>query len=244
MKTDTGEGTGSIKHAKVTCAARRYEYMTVEVEIESTVEEACTAALEMCDLDPEWDLGERYTGAFVDSIEVEGSEKTVPQAFLEEEGTHPMKEKPMEVQIKVLDARLGGEWPLPRYETEGAAAMDVRACIDAPLTLEAGESAMVSAGFAMHIATPDVAAVLLPRSGLATREGVVLANLVGLVDSDYQGAVTIAVWNRGSKQVTIAPGTRLAQIAWIPVKRVSLTQVGEFEASARGEGGFGHTGAR
>ena len=237
-----------MSRARVTCAARRYEYATAEVDIEGSVEEACEAGRAICLNEEEWELGERYGAVFVDSVEIvdehgayEGEEE-VPNRLLEEPGTHPMKEMPMEVKIKVLDERLGGEWPMPRYESEGAAAMDVRACIDAPLALGPGESAMVSAGFAMHIADPHVAAVLLPRSGLATREGVVLANLVGLVDSDYQGPVTIAVWNRGTKQIEIAPGTRIAQLAWIPVKRVALETTSAFEASARGAGGFGHTG--
>ena len=237
-----------MNRARVTCAGRRYEYATVEVDLKGSVEEACERAREICLNEEDWDLGERDGTVFVDRVEIcdeagtAQGEATVPSRLLEEPGTHPRREGTMEVRIKVLDERLGGEWPMPRYESEGAAAMDVRACIDTPLVLAPGESAMVSAGFAMHIADPNVAAVLLPRSGLATREGVVLANLVGLVDSDYQGPVTIAVWNRGTKTVEIAPGARIAQLAWIPVKRVRLETTTGFDPSERGTGGFGHTG--
>lgn len=148
------------------------------------------------------------------------------------------------LQFKVLDPRLGREFPLPAYATDGAAGLDLRACCDQPLTLAPGQTEMVSSGLAIHLEDPGLAAVILPRSGLGARHGVVLGNLVGLIDSDYQGAVTMALWNRGERPFTIEPGDRVAQLVVIPVLQVELVQTLEFSPSARGSGGYGHTGLR
>jgi dUTP pyrophosphatase len=146
------------------------------------------------------------------------------------------------VELKILDPRLGAEFPLPQYATEGAAGLDLRACLDAPLTLTPGEVALIGTGFAMHIADPGLAAVLLPRSGLGHRRGIVLGNLVGLIDSDYQGEVKVSCWNRGAAPFTIAPGERIAQLVLVPVVRARFEVVEDFTPTARGGGGFGHTG--
>lgn len=146
------------------------------------------------------------------------------------------------VQIKILDARIGSEFPLPEYATEGSAGVDLRACLPATLTVAPGQTHLVPSGIAVHMADPELAAVVLPRSGLGHKKGIVLGNLVGLIDSDYQGQVMISVWNRGTVPVTIEPGDRVAQMVFVPVKRVRFEVVQEFEASARGGGGFGHTG--
>ena len=148
----------------------------------------------------------------------------------------------IDVEVKVLDARLGREYALPHYATPGSAGMDVRACLDAPLTLAPGESALVSTGIAIHIGDPGFAAVLLPRSGLGHKHGLVLGNLVGLIDSDYQGPLMVSCWNRAAAAFTIAPGERIAQLVVVPVARASFRVVDEFVASQRGEGGFGHSG--
>ena len=146
------------------------------------------------------------------------------------------------IQLKVLDPRIGSEFPLPRYETEGAAGLDLRACIDAPVTIAPGETVLVSSGIAIHIADPDLAAVVLPRSGLGHRHGIVLGNLVGLIDSDYQGPVGISVWNRGDEPFTVEPGDRIAQLVFLSVARARFEVVDTFAESERGEGGFGHSG--
>lgn len=146
------------------------------------------------------------------------------------------------IQIRLIDPRLGDEIPLPARATPGSAGMDVRACIDAPLELLPGHSTLIPTGFAMHIADPDLAAVLLPRSGLGHKQGIVLGNLVGLIDSDYQGQVLVSCWNRGSQPFTIAPGDRIAQLVFLPVVRTEFDVVPEFATSDRGAGGFGHTG--
>lgn len=146
------------------------------------------------------------------------------------------------VQIRTLDPRLGREIPLPEYQTEGAAGLDLRACLDAPATLAAGGTLGIPTGLAIHIADPGYAAVVLPRSGLGHRHGIVLGNLVGLIDSDYQGELLISCWNRGSETYVIEPGDRIAQLVFVPVVRPSFERVDEFPASARGAGGFGHTG--
>ena len=146
------------------------------------------------------------------------------------------------IRLKVLDARIGSEFPLPRYETEGAAGLDLRACIDAPVTIGPGETLLVSSGIAIHIADPGLAAVVLPRSGLGHRHGIVLGNLVGLIDSDYQGPVGISVWNRGDAPFTVEPGDRIAQLVFLSVARARFEVVDEFAETARGEGGFGHSG--
>lgn len=146
------------------------------------------------------------------------------------------------VEIKVLDARLGREFALPQHATEGAAGLDLRACLDAPLTLLPGQTELIRTGFAMHIADPGLAAVLLPRSGLGHKHGIVLGNLVGLIDSDYQGEVMVSCWNRGAAPFTIEPGERIAQLVLVPVVRAEFAVVDSFTPSARGAGGFGHTG--
>ena len=146
------------------------------------------------------------------------------------------------VEIKVLDARLGREFPLPQHATDGAAGLDLRACLDAPLTLAPGQTQLIRTGFAMHIADPGLAAVLLPRSGLGHRHGIVLGNLVGLIDSDYQGEVMVSCWNRGVAPFTVEPGERIAQLVLVPVVRAEFAVVDSFTPSARGAGGFGHTG--
>lgn len=144
------------------------------------------------------------------------------------------------LEVKILDERIRGL--LPRYATGGAAGLDLRACVDAPLVLQAGESRLVSSGLAIHVADPGYAAVILPRSGLGAKSGIVLGNLVGLIDSDYQGPLMISVWNRGSAAFTIQPLDRIAQLVVVPVVQVELQVVEEFAASARGAGGFGSTG--
>ena len=144
------------------------------------------------------------------------------------------------LQVRILDERIRGM--LPHYATPGAAGLDLRACIDAPLTLGPGESELVSSGIAIHVGDPGHAAIILPRSGLGSKHGIVLGNLVGLIDSDYQGPVTISVWNRGASAFTIQPLDRIAQLVVVPVVQVEFEVVAEFAASARGAGGFGSTG--
>jgi dUTP pyrophosphatase len=144
------------------------------------------------------------------------------------------------LEVRILDERMRGM--LPRYASAGAAGLDLRACIDAPLTLGPGESHLVSSGIAIHLGDPGYAAVILPRSGLGARSGIVLGNLVGLIDSDYQGALMVALWNRSTDAFTIQPLDRIAQLVIVPVVQVELDVVEEFAASARGAGGFGSTG--
>ncbi len=144
------------------------------------------------------------------------------------------------LEVKILDERIRSM--LPRYTTAGAAGLDLRACIDAPLTLQAGDSHLVRAGIAIHLGDPGYAAMLLPRSGLGSKHGIVLGNLVGLIDSDYQGEVLVSVWNRGKSVFTIQPLDRIAQLVVVPVVQVEFEVVEEFAASSRGAGGFGSTG--
>jgi len=146
------------------------------------------------------------------------------------------------IQLKILDPRLGTEFPLPDYATPGSAGMDLRACIDKPVLLEPGCSELIPTGFAMHIEDPQLAAVLLPRSGLGHKHGIVLGNLVGLIDSDYQGQVYVSCWNRSPHAYEIGPGARLAQMVIVPVVQAQFEVVEEFSESDRGAGGFGHTG--
>ncbi len=146
------------------------------------------------------------------------------------------------LKIRVLDPRLGGEFPLPAYATAGSAGLDLRACIAAPLVLEPGKAELIPAGLAIHLDDPGLAAMILPRSGLGHKHGVVLGNLVGLIDSDYQGQLMVSCWNRGSVAFTVQPGERIAQMVIVPVVQVQLEIVDDFAASARGAGGFGHTG--
>ncbi|MGK0297590.1 MAG: dUTP pyrophosphatase [Gammaproteobacteria bacterium] len=148
------------------------------------------------------------------------------------------------IQIKVIDERLGNEFPMPAHATDGSAGMDLCACLDQPLRLSPGETALIPSGFALYIMDSDLAAVILPRSGLGHKKGIVLGNLVGLIDSDYQGQVFISCWNRGNEEVTIAPGDRIAQLVFVPVVRAEFEIVEGFEESVRGVGGFGHTGVR
>lgn len=146
------------------------------------------------------------------------------------------------VKLKILDSRLGTEFPLPDYATAGSAGLDLRACLDAPLQLEPGRTELVPTGLAIHLDDPGLAAVLLPRSGLGHKHGIVLGNLVGLIDSDYQGQVLVSAWNRGDQPFTIQPGERIAQMVVVPVVRARFEVVEDFAASARGAGGFGHSG--
>jgi len=146
------------------------------------------------------------------------------------------------LQLKILDKRLGDTFPLPDYATEGSAGMDLRAMLDAPLELAPGETELIPTGIAIHIADPALAAVILPRSGLGHKHGIVLGNLVGLIDSDYQGQLYVSCWNRGSSGFRIEIGERIAQLVLIPVVRAVFEKVDEFNDSDRGAGGFGHSG--
>ena len=148
------------------------------------------------------------------------------------------------LQVKLLDPRFGDSWPLPAYATEASAGMDLRAATEAPLTREPGDAALLPSGIAIHIADPGLCAVVLPRSGLGHRHGIVLGNGTGLIDADYQGPLLISVWNRGRDAFTIEPGDRIAQLVVMPIARVTLQVVDTFIDSARGTGGFGHTGVR
>jgi len=146
------------------------------------------------------------------------------------------------IELKVLDPRLGDSIPLPHYATHGSAGLDMRACIDDPITVNPGDTVLVPTGLAMHISDASLAAVLLPRSGLGHKHGLVLGNLTGLIDSDYQGQVFISCWNRGSNSYEVQPGERIAQMVFVPVEQVRFSIVDEFDDSARGAGGFGHSG--
>jgi dUTP pyrophosphatase len=148
------------------------------------------------------------------------------------------------LKVKVLDARIGRSIPLPAYATGGSAGLDLRACLDAPLLLEPGQTHLVPTGLAIHLDDPGLAAVLLPRSGLGHKHGIVLGNLVGLIDSDYQGQVMVSAWNRGAHPFTIEPGERIAQMVVIPVVQVALELVEDFGESGRGAGGFGSSGTK
>ncbi|CEA04434.1 deoxyuridine 5'-triphosphate nucleotidohydrolase [Pseudomonas saudimassiliensis] len=147
------------------------------------------------------------------------------------------------LQARILDPRLGQQWPLPTYATSGSAGLDLRAMLDAPLTLEPGQTSLLPSGMAIHIADPGLAAMILPRSGLGHKHGIVLGNLVGLIDSDYQGELMVSCWNRGQQPFTIEPGERIAQLVLVPVVQAQLEIVSEFGDSQRGAGGFGHTGS-
>lgn len=147
------------------------------------------------------------------------------------------------IQVKIIDERLGNLWPLPDYATEGSAGLDMRACVDEDWVLSPGETALIPSGMAIYLEDPTLAAILLPRSGLGHKQGLVLGNLVGLIDSDYQGEVKISCWNRGDQSITITPGQRIAQLVVVPVVQVKLEVVDAFEATERGAGGIGHTGS-
>ena len=146
------------------------------------------------------------------------------------------------IQLRLLDERLGRDYPLPDYATKGSAGFDLRACVHEPLLVEPGQTELIPTGIAIHINDPELAAIILPRSGLGHKHGIVLGNLVGLIDSDYQGQVLVSCWNRGYQPFTIDPGLRLAQMVIVPVVQVEFDVVRDFDSSTRGEGGFGHTG--
>jgi len=146
------------------------------------------------------------------------------------------------LKVRILDARIGKDFPLPQYATSGSAGLDLRACIDAPLLLEPGKSELLPTGLSIYVEDPGLAAVILPRSGLGHKHGVVLGNLVGLIDSDYQGPLMVSVWNRGREPYTVQPGERIAQLVVVPVVQVDLEVVEDFAATSRGAGGFGHSG--
>ncbi len=146
------------------------------------------------------------------------------------------------IELKILDPRVGDSIPLPHYATDGSAGLDMRACIDEPQAVHPGDTVLVPTGLAIHIFDASLAAVLLPRSGLGHKHGLVLGNLTGLIDSDYQGQVFISCWNRGSTSYEIQPGERIAQMVFVPVEQVEFSIVEEFDDSARGAGGFGHSG--
>jgi dUTP pyrophosphatase len=146
------------------------------------------------------------------------------------------------IKFKILDNRLGTEIPLPEYATDGSAGIDLKACLDAAVVLNPGETLLIPTGLAIHIDDPSLAAVLLPRSGLGHKHGIVLGNLVGLIDSDYQGQVFVSCWNRGDKAFSIEVGERIAQMIFVPVVQAELVQVDDFDLSERADGGFGHTG--
>ncbi len=147
-----------------------------------------------------------------------------------------------QIELKILDTRIGNEFPLPEYATPGSAGLDLRACLDAAVELAPGETQLIPTGLAIHIADPGLCATILPRSGLGHKHGIVLGNLVGLIDSDYQGQLMVSMWNRSQTAFTIQPGERIAQLVFMPVVQASFAIVDEFDASERGEGGFGSSG--
>lgn len=148
----------------------------------------------------------------------------------------------MKLQFKILDQRLGTEFPLPTYATEGSAGLDLRAMIEAPLTIAPGQAELINTGMAIYIEDPGYAGMILPRSGLGHKHGLVLGNLVGLIDADYQGELKVSCWNRGDKAYTLTPGERLAQLIIVPIMQVTLEEVEDFVATERETGGFGHSG--
>lgn len=148
----------------------------------------------------------------------------------------------LKIQLKILDQRIGTVYPLPQYATDGSAGLDLRACVPRDLMLKPGDTELIPSGIAIHIAAPGYAAMILPRSGLGHKHGIVLGNLVGLIDSDYQGQIMVSCWNRGTEAFTIVPGERIAQLVIVPVLHANFEVVTDFTASKRGEGGFGHTG--
>lgn len=147
-----------------------------------------------------------------------------------------------QIELKILDPRVGQEIPLPEYATSGSAGMDLRVCLDEPLTLEPGQTELLPTGIAIYLNDPTLAATILPRSGLGHKHGLVLGNLVGLIDSDYQGELKVSLWNRSQKAYTIQPGERVAQLVIIPVVQAQFNVVEQFDQSVRGDGGFGHSG--
>lgn len=156
--------------------------------------------------------------------------------------SHREMRQTLPVQVKILDTRIGTEYPLPRYETQDSAGMDLRACLEKSLIIQPGETHLIPTGIAIYIGDPHLAAVILPRSGLGHKHGIVLGNLVGLIDADYQGPLMISCWNRGQSAYTIEPGDRIAQLVFLPIARVNLELVTDFNTTQRGTGGFGHSG--
>ena len=154
----------------------------------------------------------------------------------------PTQENAPSIQLKILDPRIGTDFALPRYETSDAAGLDLRACIDGPLTIEPSQTHLIPTGISIYIANPNMTAIILPRSGLGHKHGLVLGNLVGLIDADYQGPLMVSCWNRGDKAYTIQPGDRIAQLVFMPIIRAQFAVVDEFKATERGAGGFGHSG--
>ncbi|PKF51297.1 dUTP diphosphatase [Enterovibrio nigricans] len=148
------------------------------------------------------------------------------------------------IDLKILDPRVGNEFPLPAYATEGSAGLDLRACLDEALTIEPGQTHLIPTGMAIHIADPSMAATILPRSGLGHKHGIVLGNLVGLIDSDYQGQLMVSCWNRGQTTFVVEPGERIAQLVFVPVIQAEFNIVEDFDATDRGAGGFGHSGTK
>ena len=146
------------------------------------------------------------------------------------------------IDIKILDPRIGSEYPLPAYATPGSAGLDLRALLDAPLTLKPGQTELIPTGIAIHIGDANLCATILPRSGMGHKHGIVLGNLVGLIDSDYQGQLMVSTWNRGQSEFTIQPGDRIAQLVFMPLVQAEFNVVSDFDQSERGEGGFGHSG--
>jgi len=146
------------------------------------------------------------------------------------------------IQVKILNERVGKDWLLPTYSTQGSAGLDLRVCVDKPLTIEPGQTILLPTGLSIYIADPHLAAMILPRSGLGHKHGMVLGNLVGLIDSDYQGELQISCWNRSTTAFMVQPGDRMAQLVFVPIVQVQFEVVNEFAASFRGQGGFGHTG--
>ena len=146
------------------------------------------------------------------------------------------------IKLRILDPRIGREFPLPRHETVGSAGMDLRACVQAPLTLQPGKAELISTGISIYVEEPGLAAMILPRSGLGHKNGIVLGNLVGLIDSDYQGPLMVSCWNRGAEPFTINPGDRIAQLVIVPVVQVDFEVVEDFASTSRGSGGFGSSG--
>ncbi len=146
------------------------------------------------------------------------------------------------IQLKILDPRIGQEFALPRYETPDAAGLDLRACINEPLTIEPGQTQLIQTGISIYIGDPNIAAVILPRSGLGHKHGLVLGNLVGLIDADYQGPLMVSCWNRGQAAFTMNPGDRIAQLVFVPIVRAEFEIVNDFNQTQRGAGGFGHSG--
>jgi dUTP pyrophosphatase len=157
--------------------------------------------------------------------------------------TQPKSATRRPLKVRILDPRIGRDFPLPTYATAGSAGLDLRACIDADLLLEAGKAELIPTGLAIYVEDPGLAAVILPRSGLGHKHGVVLGNLVGLIDSDYQGHLMVSCWNRGREPFTVRPGERIAQLVVVPVVQVELEVVDDFSATGRGGGGFGHSGS-